>query len=270
MTLQNWQGTAFNPSTDSSNQIHSDEMAQAYGFRGGLVPGVVISTYLMQPAVVGWGDDWINHGHADIKILSPLYDGLNFEVEVRELSTKVCEVQLIDEENTICGTGRLSLRPEATPPEYRGAPLLTQDLEIPPATLENMQKLRADGMKSLSTRWYDRQPMAFYLKDESAMAPVHQPSKQGVAHGAFLLSVTNWVLAANAYMNPWVHLQTSSQYFQSVPFDTKLIAECAITDLFAKKGHEFVDVDVNLFTDQDHSPVMAATLRAIYKMRPAA
>ena len=59
MSVEPWQATAFNPATESNNQIHSDEMAKAYGFRGGLVPGVTISSYLMHPAVLAWGEDWL-------------------------------------------------------------------------------------------------------------------------------------------------------------------------------------------------------------------
>ncbi len=33
--------TAFNTATASTNKIHDDDVAQQYGFRGGLVPGPV-------------------------------------------------------------------------------------------------------------------------------------------------------------------------------------------------------------------------------------
>ncbi len=269
MIPSNWTGLAYNPATESANQIHSDEMAQAYGFRGGLVPGVVISGYLMQPAVLAWDKAWLNHGKAEIKILKPLYEGLQFDVEVSDVAEDRCNVQLIDETNTLCATGQLSLSPEQTPPTFQNFELLPRDFKAPAATPENMAQLKTSGMKSLVLRWDNHHKAAYYLRDETKMASIHQPSQNGYAHGAFLLGVTNWVLAANAYMNPWVHMQTTSQYFDIVPYGTKLIAECAITDLFNKKGHDFVDVDVNIFTESDHAPIMAATLRAIYRMRPA-
>jgi hypothetical protein len=265
----NYSAVAYNPATESANQIHSDEMAKAYGFRGGLVPGVVISGYLMEPAIQAWGEAWLKQGEAHVKVLKPVYDGLDFSVEVSEASSNAYTAALIDGEGNCCATGQFRLNPTATPPRFRGDKTLTKSHQAPAATLENMQHLQSRGMLALAIRWDDRHKMAYYLKNESEMAELHQPGKQGYAHGAFLLGITNWVLAGNAYMNPWVHLQTSSQFFQAVPYGTRLLAECAITDLFERKGHQFVDVNVNIFTEEDQTAVMSSTLRAIYKMRPA-
>ena len=101
------------------------------------------------------------------------------------------------------------------------------------------------------------------------MAAVHRPSEAGYAHGGFLLGITNWVLMGNVYMNPWVHLQTTSQYFKPVSYGTELVAECNIVNLFDKKGHDFFDLTVNLLEGDTKQPVMSAQLRAIYRMRPA-
>ena len=42
---------ARNFSTDSENRMHSDEMANRYGFQGALVPGVAIYGHLIKPLV---------------------------------------------------------------------------------------------------------------------------------------------------------------------------------------------------------------------------
>ena len=53
--MKSWQATALNTAPDSENQIHSDEMAKEYGFKGGLVPGVTVSavsyTHLTLPTI---------------------------------------------------------------------------------------------------------------------------------------------------------------------------------------------------------------------------
>lgn len=68
-------------------------------------------------------------------------------------------------------------------------------------------------------------------------------------------------------MNPWVHLETTSQNFAPIPFDTGLIAEMEVLDFYNKKGHEFVDVRVNLFNAEDGTCHSAIDLRAIYRLR---
>jgi len=44
---QSYASSAYNPVPESENRIHSDEIAQRFGFQGGLVPGVVVSAYLL-------------------------------------------------------------------------------------------------------------------------------------------------------------------------------------------------------------------------------
>lgn len=270
MTLENWQATAFNPATESTNQIHSDAMAKAYGYRGGLVPGVVVSGYLMNPAVLAWGKDWLDRGQAKVVVSKPLYDGFKFEVVLSKVTDDSYDAEIVDQEGTVCASAEVSLNPAPAPlPVMRGDVRLTKDEDIPAAELEQMRELQRSGMKSLAVAWHDKHNMATYLKDPQQMAGIHQLNSEGYAHGAFMLGITNWVLAGNAYMNPWVHLQTTSKFLAAVPFGTPLIAECEIKDLFGKKGHQFVDVQVNVFVAETQSPVMSAELRAIYKMRPA-
>jgi len=68
-------------------------------------------------------------------------------------------------------------------------------------------------------------------------------------------------------MNPWIHLQTISQNYEAVEMNSSLIAEMEINKIFEKKGHEFIDVYVNLFKENDKKCVMSINLIAIYKLR---
>ena len=52
--MRNWSAIAFNTAPDSENKIHGDELAKEYGFEGGLVPGVTISSYLINPVIELW------------------------------------------------------------------------------------------------------------------------------------------------------------------------------------------------------------------------
>ena len=89
---------------------------------------------------------------------------------------------------------------------------------------------------------------------------------EGYANPAFVLGMSNWALAANVRMSPWLHLQTEHQNFAAIPPGSELVVEQRIVDLFEKKGHEFVDVVLAAF-HLDGRPVMSAKLRAIYRLR---
>jgi hypothetical protein len=112
--LANWQATAFNQSEDSSNQIHSDEMAKTYGFKGGLVPGVTVSAYLIHPAIEAWGTDWLKHGAAKVVVEKPLYDGYDFTVDVTDADETSYQATLTDQAGTRNATGTMRLNRTAT------------------------------------------------------------------------------------------------------------------------------------------------------------
>ena len=109
--------------------------------------------------------------------------------------------------------------------------------------------------------------MRAYVRDQSATPGLHRIDEGGYANMGFLLGASNWVLAANAYMNPWVHLETRSQNYRAVPLGSSIITEVAIVDFFEKKGHEFVDADVALYDEADDACLATISLRAIYRLR---
>ena len=49
--------------------------------------------------------------------------------------------------------------------------------------------------------------------------------------------------------------------------NTSLIAEMSVKDFYEKKGHEFIDVNVNLFEDKALRCCMSINLLAIFKLR---
>ena len=80
--VKSWTGSAFNQVPHSANEIHGDKVAKDFGFKGGLVPGVTVSAYLMHPAVEAWGQDFLTRGHSHVKVGPPLYDGESFQADI--------------------------------------------------------------------------------------------------------------------------------------------------------------------------------------------
>ncbi len=266
--INNWQSVAFNQAPDSANEIHGDRIARQYGFRGGLVPGVTISAYLLHPAVEAWGLDFLYRGAATVQVGSPLYDEEPFSVNVLEQCESAYKAEITQPDGTVSATADVSL-PELAPiaPTRRGDPVTSSDFKPPPASMEHFEHLRAHGCRAFRYRWSSKHNMRTYVRDESLMPDLHRLDGGGYANTGFLLGCSNWVLAANAHMNPWVHLQTQSQYYRAVPLDSSLIAEVTVREFYEKKGHEFVDVDVHLFDEADDACVATIYLRAIYRLR---
>jgi hypothetical protein len=263
-----WQGKAFNPVPASENRIHGDDVARAYGFRGGLVPGVVVSAYLAHPAAVAWGRDWLERGAAHVTVASPVYDGETFDVEVEAATTDGYRAQLLDARGTRCAAAEVSL-PAASPapPRRRGDPPLERGMPRAAATRAAFERMRETGLHALHTRWDGAAEIVHYLGDAGAVAPVFRET--GLANPAFVLALSNWVLAANAKLDAWLHLETRSQSFRAIDPGAALVVEAAITDLFEKKAHHFVDVDVSVFDEPAGQAISRIELRAIYRLRGA-
>lgn len=274
--VNSWAGSAFNQVPHSANEIHGDKVAKDFGFKGGLVPGVTVSAYLMHPAVEAWGQDFLARGHAQVKVISPLYDGELFKVDVEsgndEDESGAYSAKLMRPDGTVSATAKVHLANEkqlASPPVMRGDELADRDTPALEATPKNMSRLRDSGCHAVKFHWRDDHEMKTYLRDAEKMPKLLQFASDGAgfANMSFVLGCSNWILSRVAYMNPWVHLETTSQNFAPIPFDTGLIAEMEVLDFYNKKGHEFVDVRVNLFNAEDGTCHSAIDLRAIYRLR---
>ncbi len=265
-----WTAQAFNQVPDSANQIHGDELAKQYGFTGGLVPGVTISAYLIHPAVEAWGLQWLTRGAAHVRVRSPLYDRESFEVFIAEQGESSYRAELKRAGGIVSAVAEVGLpEPMEAPPSRRGDPIAEPDYAGPAASPESWTRLQRHGCQAFRYLWPAEHEMRTYLRDECKMPEILQPAGGGYANMSFILGCSNWILASNAYMNPWVHLETRSQNFQPVPAGTAIVAEMTVVDFYEKKGHEFVDVDVALFDAQDDACLTAIKLRAIYKLRGA-
>jgi hypothetical protein len=265
--VRGWEAKAYNQVPESENRIHSDEVAKRHGFRGGLVPGVTVSAYLMHPALEAWGLDWLSRGAATAVVKKPLYDGVGFRVEVEPAAEYAYDAVLTDADGVECAEGHVELpKAAASAPGMRGDPQLSPGYERPRASREAFERLGERGLQAVRARWSAEAEIVSYLRDAEAMAEPVRPSGAGYANPAFVLGLTNWALAANVYLSPWLHLQTEHQNFAPIPPGSELVVETAVADLFERKGHEFVDAEVAAFL-LDETPVMRARLRAIYRLR---
>ena len=263
----NWQATALNTAPDSENQIHSDELAKEYGFKGGLVPGVTVSAYLLHPVIELLGKSWLERGYANCKITAPLYDGETFEVSSEDFKEGQINTFLKNQEGKIIANAESKLLKDSIPkPIYRGDPIVQENYKAPVASFTVWEKLKKEGCKAFKFYWGGDKTL-IYLSNEKKLPKLLQPNEVGYANLCFLLGCSNWILAGNAFMNPWVHLQTKSQNYRPVPMDTTLISEMSVKDFYEKKGHEFIEVDVNLFENKSLQCCMSINLLAIFKLR---
>lgn len=270
MPLHGFEGFAYNQASASENQIHSDDVARAYGFRGGLVPGVTTYAYLAHPALQGFGLAWLERGTARVRLAKPLYDGLGFHVELEiEEGGRAYTGRVLDAQGEVCAPGRIALPDSslAKPPERRGDPPVGSPEARPEATRAALERLRETGMGALTFEWNGRAELAHYLRDPEAMPDLVRPDREGYANPAVLLGLANSILSANVRLGPWIHVESDVAHASAVPPGSKLLVEGRIVDLFERRGHEFVELEVGVFLAPDR-PALAIRHRAIYRLRP--
>ena len=265
--VDGWTGVAYNQATASENRIHADDVARQYGFRAGLVPGVTVHAYLVQPAIEAWGVAFLAHGAVSVRLERPLYDGGAFTVAVEHDDRTAYHGEVRDADGAVCARGTVSLPAEPAPaPGRRGDPPAPRGDARPEATRGALERLREVGMGSIALEWRATGELDRTTRDLADMPDLVRPDRGGYANPAFTLGCANWVLAQNVRLGPWIHVQSDVRHFTAVARGAHLVVESRVVDLFERGGHEFVDLDVALFVAPD-TPALAARHRAIYRLR---
>ena len=189
-----WRGIAYNQAPNSTNQIHADDMARLFGFKGGLVPGVTISAYLLHPVADVFGIEFLERGYAHCRIMSPLYDHETFEVEITNKSLRHCHTCLKRDSEEPIAIADASIRSDVVPPIYRGDNIGNESIEIP-APRKNFERLRSEGCLAFCYRWDKDHEMSSYLREPSGMLDLY--AVHGFANPSYILGVSNWALSAN-------------------------------------------------------------------------
>jgi hypothetical protein len=86
----------------------------------------------------------------------------------------------------------------------------------------------------------------------------------GVASSGYLIRRANSALALNVLLNPWIHVSSEVTHFGVLRAGEHFSTRARITDLFERKGHKFVRLDVLIGSDR---PIMRVDHVAIYDVR---
>jgi acyl-coenzyme A thioesterase PaaI-like protein len=247
---------AHNPATASENKIHEDSVARDYGFRGGLVPGVVVYAYMTRAPLERWGRDWLERGTMAARFLLPVYEGQEVTVELDDEG----ELEAYTEDGLVAaGTAALPDDPIA-PPDPASYPVAPLPDERPRASAE---ALAVDALGTLEYGFHARQAGA-YLDEIRETSTFY--AKAGVAHPGWLIAMANYALSQSVRLGPWIHVETHATHFSALADGERVEVRGKVAELFEKKGHKFVELDL-LWVAQGARPVLHARHTAIYEPR---
>jgi acyl dehydratase len=256
---------AFNASKASENKIHDDAVAQRFGFKGGLVPGVDVYAYMTHLPVQRWGRAWLAHGTAECRLLKPVYDGDTAIVTAAEGAAGL-DLR-IESHGKLCVTGRAGLPAErvAPPPAFSDAPLLpAPPAERPPA---DETTLTIGSRFAIHPFRVTDEYAEEYLRTVRETAPLY--TRENLVHPGTILHIGNWALRHNVVLGPWMHVGSTVQHFAAAQIGDELSARAVVTANYERKGHRFVELDVLVYAGQQ-TPIARIGHIAIYRPRQLA
>ncbi len=201
-----------NPDTASENRIHADDVAQRYGFQGGLVPGVTVYGYACHALVQALGPAWVEHGTAHVRFVAPCYDGDELVVEVHppplafEVSSR--------------GKGRAWWARPPSPAAGRAA--WTSPRSPPPRPRHRMPGPPPDAGFFVAGRVLGSVPLATdqasrrRLPDRDRRAVVGLRRGRDRSSRASCCGGANRVLTANVVLPAWLHVESEVRHLRAV------------------------------------------------------
>jgi len=237
--LPDYQVRARNCAADSENTIHGDDAARQFGFRGGLVPGVVVFGYAIKPVIDFYGQDWLERGRVHIKLQQPVYEG-----DVLTVRTEVTPhpAALHITVNAVSAVADAALESEMREPpildEY-GTKSLPDERERPDASREVL--VPGTTLGTLAHQLNPGESKVFGALGETN--PLFLGSN-ALVHPAVLLELANRALMRNFRLLPWLHTASTVTNWGVVLQGAEVQVRARIADCFERKGHEFVVLDM--------------------------
>jgi acyl dehydratase len=258
---------ARNTSSTGENAIHDDETARRYGFRGGLVPGVMVYAYMTQPLAAAFGAGWLTRGTASVRFLKPVLDGEDLvvrgEVTSRDARGVTATLTAGTASTPECATLNATV-PAAPPTPVNVAiyPAAALPDPRPAATREHLASLETLGTPEAP---YDAARAADYLaKVDDPLAIYRGPA--GAVHPGFYVEQANRALDRNVKMGPWIHVGSVVRHLGGARVGDRLATRGKVRSLFEKKGREFVEIDLVIVAGETARPVAHILHTAIYRL----
>jgi acyl dehydratase len=250
------------------NKIHEDSLAREFGFRGGLVPGVTVYSWMTHPVVAALGGAWLDHGTFSVRFAKPVYFGEEVTVRTSVAAHSKDEVtiqaRVVNAEDEVCATATmgLPLGPLLALPDVGAYPAAPLPEERPVASRALLAGRTVLGTPRLLL---DRATLDAFLLKVSERLPMFRGA-DSPAHPGLYLDQANRALDRNVRVSPWIHVESHGQHLSVPRVGERLETRAKVANLFQGKGHEFVDLDLLLLAEGAR-PVAAIRHVAIYQLR---
>jgi hypothetical protein len=250
------------------NKIHEDSLARAFGFRGGLVPGVTVYSWMTHPVVASLGGAWLDHGTFSVRFAKPVYFGeevtVRTSVAAHSRDELTIQARVVNAQDEVCATATMGmpLGPLLPLPDVAAFPAAPLPADRPPASRAVLESRAVLGTPRLQL---DRAVLDAFLLKVGDRLPIYRGA-DAPAHPGIYLEQANRALDRNVRVSPWIHVESHGQHLSVPRVGQPLEMRARVKNLFQGKGHEFVELDLLLLA-AGARPVAAIRHVAIYQLR---
>ena len=250
MTTPDYTGVARNHAKSHENRIHSDEIAEKFGFQGALVPGVTVFGLTSIPLTTRHGADWLSGNTVHTRFLKPAYHNDVLEV-FTSTQNNASEARCVNADGVLLCTLHVNLGVEASQLDNHGFDL---NARPEPATRENRPEISWSSINVDRPfpvrRWLptldDNAQYAAEVDDTNEVFAPHSTNANGASdslvHPHFLLSQANAVLVDEFEMPAWIHVGSEVRLHAPLVANRAYRVFAKPTKKWEHKGHEFVTV----------------------------
>ena len=232
--------TARNYSEETENRIHSDEVAERFGFTGALVPGVAVFGHMTYQLVEALGDAWLSGYTAYVRLHKPAYHG-------DELTTRH---SVSGDQHTVFCHARDELLAElrTSPKEQPPGDLLPHG----PETTERPE-IRWDNV-------HVDEPFPTWTWQPDAVANAEAAAQieddltcygTGIVHPHAILSMANRTFTRRYFLPAWLHVSSEIRFHRLLRVGEPVEVRTVPTRKWERKGHEFVDLNIQYLVPGD-------------------
>jgi acyl dehydratase len=229
---------AHNTAADSENKIHDDRVAAAYGFRGGLVPGVAVYGYMIPAVLEQFGPGWLERGGMSVRFVGPCYEGA---LVVTSCNGSVVKAE--EEDGSLYASGTVTLDDVAA-----GQPAVSY-VAHPVPTMEQRPVASSESIRAGT-------PLGSIRQSLDVPEPAAIPER--------LLRMANEILVRNFIMSPWIHAGSEVRHHSLPVIGGEITVTGSILECFERKGRRFAVA--GLAMSAERQPVASVRHTFIYAL----
>lgn len=246
MSAAPYQVRTHNPSTQSENRMHSDDVARQFGFKGGLVPGVTVFAHMTYPLVARYGEAWLARGTADVSFSKPAYKGELLSIHTTDTAdgTHTC----VNQQSVELARMRATLPAPPATPDARGDIAPAPPQQARPTVSWDLMEI---GIPFPALTWTPtRDDNLEWCRACHDDLPLYRDGAAPLLHPGLILRQANYVLRKRFIIPAWIHAASRVTFFDALRAGADYEVRAIPEEKWNHKGHEFVRLYVAVRREQ--------------------